>query len=516
MEQPIFKEYTTKKGEILLYVGAPNLEKLEELSLGLGDMWHSSFEQGYKNAFHDIVHQAAVFFWYVSDFDGLDECVSWRLNHQLFAIRKSVWADLGGFDLEYKNKQLQGLDFGYNALRNQGAVPLYVNGLFAETQKVSIVISAKDRYVFYSKNYRKLQSLFMIYRRGIFNLKEWKAYIYSFRNFKKKTLVPAIPTRVLKKIEGKPTVSYIIPTMLRQDFTLQLINDLANQSYLPSQIVVVDATPVDKRDESLYDASKFPFEVIFKWQSSKGSCRARNEAIALCTGEYIVFGDDDVRLPPNFIENHIKFLQTYQANACNGLDIRADHEQQTLDDLYQKLENFKGDRWQAGATNNFSNANSCVKREYVDILGGNDINFDGGYGEDGDFGISLAKIGATVLFNPFSTNLHLKPPLGGYRFWGTQAKITGKKRKQQPWELDTPVGKIVPRPSPTVMYQLYKHFTPEEREEYKSKYFFLYLFKHESILGLPGRLWHLPKRLKQFKASQFYAKKLIALGKRTS
>src|SRR5690606_35114460 len=117
----------------------------------------------------------------------------------------------------------------------------------------------------------------------------------------------------------------------------------------------------------------------------------------------------------------------------------ADHLKQDLKDLTQKLEKLGEKRWKAGATNNFSNANSCVKRELVQILEGNDVNYDGGYGEDGDFGISLTKIGVTVLFNPFSANLHLKPPIGGYRFWGSQAKIMGNKRKTQPWELDTPV-----------------------------------------------------------------------------
>jgi hypothetical protein len=31
---------------------------------------------------------------------------------------------------------------------------------------------------------------------------------------------------------------------------------------------------------------------------------------------------------------------------------------------------------------------------------GNDVNFDGGYGEDSDFGMSLSKIGVIVLANP--------------------------------------------------------------------------------------------------------------------
>jgi glycosyltransferase involved in cell wall biosynthesis len=293
--------------------------------------------------------------------------------------------------------------------------------------------------------------------------------------------------------------------MMRQDFTLNLLKDLENQTYKPSEVIVVDATPENARDESLYNASNYSFNVKFKWQTSKGSCRARNEAIDLCTGDYIIFGDDDIRLQPEFIENHIKLLQTYNAEACNGLDIRADHQQQTLKDLDIKLKAFDNERWKVGAAQSFSNANSCVSKRVVDLLIGNDINYDGGYGEDSDFGMAITKLGVTVLHNPFSANLHLKPPIGGYRFWGSQAKIRGKKRKQQPWELDTPVKYIVPKPSPTIMYQLHKHFTARQRKEYKIKYFVFY-FTKAKLIEWPIRLVKLPMRLMQFKKSVFYAK----------
>ena len=509
----ILKEYTTQKGEIILYNGTPKLDKLEELSNGFGDIWHSSFEQGYKNAFPDIVYQAIVFFWYINDFDHLDQCVSWRLNPNHFAVRKTVWERLGGFDSEYNNQTLSAFDFAYNALRNCGAIPLYVKNLFEVTEKEPISFSAKDRYVFYRKNFKLDHSLFMLYRKGLWKISEWNAYFYAKNNFKQRKPLPVIPPRELKNIEGNPTVSYIIPTMMRQDFTLNLLSDLSKQTYLPTQVIVVDATPENSRDECLYNPSDYPFEVIFKWQTTKGSCRARNEAIDLCSGDYIVFGDDDIRIPPDFIENHIRLLQTYNAGACNGLDVRADHQKQTLEDLKYKLDNFVGERWFVGASDSYSNANSCVKREFVNQLVGNDINYDGGYGEDSDFGISLTKIGVTVLFNPFSTNLHLKPPIGGYRFWGSQAKIMGKKRKTQPWELDTLVKQIRPVPSPTIMYQIHKQFSPQQLIEYKHKYFSMYLFKGNKW-ELPLKIIKLPHRLMQFNKSVFYGKKLIALGKR--
>jgi len=511
---PKFKEYISASGEVILYNGNPDFTKLEELVKGAGDIWHSSFEQGYKNAFHDIIYQTIVFFWYVNDFDHLDQCVSWRLNPNQFAIRKSVWEQLGGFDSSYQNKHLQAFDFAYNALRNSGAIPMYVKSLYALEDKEKIVISVKDRYVFYRRNFKIEHSFFMLYRKGFWKLSEWNALFYAKRCFTKKAQAPVVAPRKLGLVQGQPKVSYIIPTMLRQDFTLTLLEDLKNQTYRPSQVIVVDATPKQSRNEALYDPENYPFEVQFHWQDTKGSCRARNEAIDLCNGDYIVFGDDDIRIPPEFVENHIRLLQTYDAGACNGLDIRADNQQQDLYDLEKKLADYDHKRWRVGATQNFSNANSCVRTEYVRQLVGNDINYDGGYGEDGDFGISLTKIGVTVLYNPFSANLHLKPPVGGYRFWGNQSKIIGKKRKKQPWELDAPVKHIRPIPSPTIMYQIHKQFTHQQLIEYKHKYFSLYLFKG-NMLGLPLRILKLPYRILQFEKSIFYARKLMQLGKRT-
>lgn len=507
------KEYTTSTGEILLYSGSPDFKKLDFLSQGTGDIWHSSFEQGYKNAFQDLMHQSSVFFFYINDFDQLDQCVSWRINPHHFAIRRSAWEFLGGFDTDYDSLEMRALDMGHNALRYQGIIPLYVKGLFDNRNTQAKIISARDRYIFFRKNFKIDHSLFMMYRKGLWKISEWKAFLYAKKHYKMRMTKPIYPPRTLKEIDGKPKVSYIIPTMYRQDFTLQLLEDLAQQEYLPEQVVVVDATPENLRVESLYTAQTFPFKLEIIWQKSKGSCRARNEAISICNGDYIVFGDDDIRIPPDFIKNHLRLLQTYDAGACNGMDVMATNSSEDLTDLKKKLKVIDHKRWVVGCAQMFSNANSCVKREFVDKLIGNDINYDGGYGEDGDFGLSLLKIGVTVLNNPFSTNLHLKPTSGGYRFWGAQSRIMGKKRKIQPWELDNPVQWVRPVPSPTLMYQYYKHYTPAQVTEYRHKYFFLFLFTGSKI-SILYRILRFPYKQIQFNKSIFYAKKLLALGVR--
>ncbi len=508
-----FKTYTNSKGEELYYNGNPNLTKLEELSLGSGDLWHSSFHQGFKNAFPDIVYFAVVFFWYVKDFDDLEECVSWRINPNAFAIRKKVWEALKGFDEDFKNQNLAAIDFGYNLLKNHGGIPIFSSELYTNEPKVEIEFSAFDMQLFFRKNFKIDHAIYRNFRIGLWKIKEWIAFFKVIKKYSIRKNPIVLEPRKLNDIQGKPTVSYIIPTMMRQEFTLNLLEDLKNQTYLPTQVVIVDATPSEKRDETLYNPANYPFELVVKWQTTKGSCRARNEAIDLCKGDYIIFGDDDVRFFPDFIENHIRILQTYNAGACNGLDLMADDQQQNLTDLEIKINKLGNSRWKVGVANSFSNANSCVKREFVNHLQGNDINYDGGYGEDGDFGMALTKIGVAVLHNPFSVNLHLKPPQGGYRFWGNQAKILGKNRKQQPWELDVPVKRIRPVPSPTVMYQFYKHFGDKERKEYFYKYFIRQFLK-QGIKRLPLNFILLPYKILQFRKSQFYAKKLLALGKR--
>lgn len=510
----ILNEFTTSQGEIILFNGTPNLKMLEELAFGVGDIWHSSFEQGYKNVFPELVYQTATFFWFLKDFDYLDVCVSWRINPYYFAVRKSVWETLTGFDEDYTNIQMQALDFGYNALRISGAIPLYIKGLFIIDVKEKIAISANDRYTFFVKNFKIDHSVFMIYRKGFWKFKEWNAFFYAMKKYKKSASKPIVKPRDLKRIQGNPSISYIIPTMMRQNFTLNLLDDLSKQSYKPAQVIIVDATPECQRDESLYNSINYPFELVVKWQVSKGSCRARNEGIDLCTGDYVIFGDDDIRIPTDYVQNHISFLQTYGAGACNGLDIRADHQKQNLEDLKDKLDHYGRGRYLSGVAQIYNNANNCVKKEHVNALFGNDINYDGGYGEDIDYGFDLLKAGVIVLQNPYSTNLHLKPPVGGYRFWGSQAKITGKKREKQPWELDTPVKWIRPIPSPTLMYYYYKHFGKETVNEYRHKYFFLFLFKG-SLLSMPLRFLKMPYRQLQFNKSIFYAKKLLNLGKRT-
>jgi glycosyltransferase involved in cell wall biosynthesis len=506
------KKYVTSNDEVLLYNGKPNLTMLDDLAIGTGDVWHSSLDQGFTDCFQDLMYQTAIYWWFLNDIKNQNSSVCWRINSNAFVVRESVWNQLSGLDTQYESVLMSGLDFGYNLVRNESGIPLYIKDLFL-AEKNKIVISNLDRYTFFFKNFKPHHAFYMLMRKGFFKLpSEYKAYIKAKKNAIK--YVPkSIKAKELNDIKGNPTVSLVIPTMKRQSFTQVLLEDHRKQTYLIKEVIIVDATPEDERDDKFYRNKDFPFDVIVKWQTTKGSCRARNEAINLCSGDYIIFADDDVRIQPDFVENHIRLLQTYDAEACNGLDIMAENIHQDLSDLEKRLSQIDDKRWKVGVSSIFSNANSCVRRDVVREIIGNDINFDGGYGEDADFGLTILKRGYTLLHNPFSPNLHLKPPVGGYRWWGNEAKKKGKQRKAQPWELNNPVKSIVPKPSPTVTYGILKHFTPLQVREWRVKHFFLFLFKND-LKKLPIRLAILPYMQLKFSKSLEYAKALINLGVR--
>lgn len=497
--------YITDTGEILLYKGAPDLNMLDQLAKGSGDLWHSSYDQGFKNCFPEIVYQTATFWWFINDFENTNRCVNWRVNASCFVIREKVWRLLHGFDTRYKSEMMQGIDLGYTLLRELGGVPVYVKGLYALSAN-SANIEPKDRYEFYRKHFKTGHSIYMMLRQP---LSKWFSELYYFiksaTHQSATSNLATLPLKTLVTIEA-PKVSVVIPTMFRQEYTVQLLKDYAAQSILPIKVIVIDATPEEFRNVALYNLD-LPYEFQLIWQESTGSCRARNEALEYCKGDYIIFGDDDIRIPPDFVENHIRFLETYQADACNGRDIRAKHYTNDLTDLDAFLDRSPTSLQKAGVAHQFSNANSCVRMQWVKKLIGNDVNYDGGYGEDSDFGLRLLKEGAVVMYNPFSVNLHLKPPAGGYRFWG-QEKPTSK-----PWELNAPVGTLKPVPSPTILYYTLKHFTPSQHKEYKYKHFILNLINGKSYLVLK-RLLNVPKKLKQYRLSKWYAQRLIALGER--
>lgn len=521
-------------GEKVLICGTPDLQVLEEMITGSGDLWHSGLQRGCAGLLAELKYWSPVYWYYLNDIDPRVSSVSWRVEHEAFAVRSRVWETIGGLDTGYISEPTRALDLGFRLIQN-GGIPLHVPGLFAggarQADASRAHISKRDIYLFFARHFKRNYRLYMLLRETMVRhrpLRELRALRWAEDQVKR--VVPpttgVVPPRPLQPMPPKPPrVSAIVPTMRRQEFTANLLADYERQTLPLHQVFVVDATPEGERTPELYEkyTSVLPLQVV--WQQSLGACRARNEAIRLCTGDYILFADDDTRVPPDFVDKHVRLLETYHAEASNGLDVRADHHEQGLDDLARKLSGLEHRRQRVGVSENFNNANSCVRREWVNNCVGNDVNFDGGYGDDGDFGHCLIERGGVVLYNPYATNLHLKPPAGGFRWWGTQASLKGELRKRQPWELKRRVGRISPRPGPTIMYSFLKHYTEDQVREWLYVYLLRWWVSNEGVSNGSGkiqkgrriallltRVLGTPYKLLRIRVSYRFAKDLIERG----
>ncbi len=102
------------------------------------------------------------------------------------------------------------------------------------------------------------------------------------------------------------TVSIIIPTYNRKHLIGYTINNILQQTLVPSQIIVVDDHSTDGTLEWL--SKNYGDKLILLKNKSKGPGAARNTGLAVAIGEYIQFFDSDDLMTPNKIETQVNLL----------------------------------------------------------------------------------------------------------------------------------------------------------------------------------------------------------------
>lgn len=117
-----------------------------------------------------------------------------------------------------------------------------------------------------------------------------------------------------------PLLSVIIPTYGREKVLCDTLADVLQQDYPNVEVVVVDQTQEHKPETQQYldDLATRGTIHLFKvsWASLPG---ARNYAVRRSHGEYLLFLDDDVQLPPGFFAAHVRAFQEHpEAGAIAG------------------------------------------------------------------------------------------------------------------------------------------------------------------------------------------------------
>lgn len=228
------------------------------------------------------------------------------------------------------------------------------------------------------------------------------------------------------------TITVFIPTYCRYQYLRDVLSDLAAQTRLPDEVLVVDQTPQQERDESLYRefGQRLPLKVLYL-TAARGISVSRNLALTHITSDSMLFFDDDLRFESDLISQFERVASSGYEVVHGGVRFR-DHAlwkiRPALDDPVQQMIASPNIDQVAG-TIGIAGGNSLINRHLLIELGGFDCQFNNGICDDWDFGMRVFYNGARTIYHPGPAVRHLKAPVGGRRDYF----LTGWRRFLGSW-----------------------------------------------------------------------------------
>jgi succinoglycan biosynthesis protein ExoM len=116
------------------------------------------------------------------------------------------------------------------------------------------------------------------------------------------------------------SISICIATYRRPERLDALLSDVAAQKLLPVEVVVVDndaagsAGPVVERHRS----RRPPFQLHYEIQPERSIAITRNRTVALASGDWLAFIDDDERAPREWLERLMSAVERFRADGVLG------------------------------------------------------------------------------------------------------------------------------------------------------------------------------------------------------
>ena len=343
-----------------------------------------------------------------------------------------------GFQLEIDDKftseEAKNRDLAWRAFQCGFITPSENEGLDVwKKTKLPVV----DEYRFFRKNFHKAWVFYTVLVRilsfhnpivelGAF----WKTrhvkrenYFQNHFQYKEYELFES------ELIKQQPLVSVVIPTLNRYEYLKAVFKDLENQTYKNFEVIVVDQT--DAFQEDFYKGWKF--DLKFWFQEEKALWKARNEAMKSSKGEYILLYDDDSLVEPNWIEEHLKTLDFFNADLSSGVSISTVGA--------EVPEHYNYFRW----SDQLDTGNVLLKKDIFAKIGLFDRQFEKQRMGDGEFGLRCYLAGYKNISNYKAKRIHLKVSQGGLRQMGS-------------WDGWRPKKLFGPRPVPSVLYLSRKYF----------------------------------------------------------
>ncbi|MCD4782943.1 MAG: glycosyltransferase [Candidatus Eremiobacteraeota bacterium] len=200
-------------------------------------------------------------------------------------------------------------------------------------------------------------------------------------------------------------LSVIICTHNRADLLAGSIETLDKQEDVNSgdyEIIVVDDGSTDDTQDRIKNLNT-DVEVRYFYKNWGGRSEARNLGIENAGGDVILFVDDDILAPPNFLKSHLKEYESGENIVVRGPIVNVAE--------YEIIPDFKPKPYQfSGAF--FCTCNASTWRETLLRVGGFDTDFKEYGFEDNEIGWRLREAGCKVHFCMDAYIFHYKPDEG--------------------------------------------------------------------------------------------------------
>jgi GT2 family glycosyltransferase len=221
-------------------------------------------------------------------------------------------------------------------------------------------------------------------------------------------------------IPSTPTVSVVIASYRRRTHLLKALDQLVAQSCQPLEVFVVDASPVDEKLSNAQIAQYPPWLRYMRFTERGNASRQRNIALKLCTGDIVLFLDDDVEFGRLFLEQYVTAFRETGADGINGIVLIPGETPASAPKLLRTIPiQYPGaPNYQAYdgiiETHVICSASFAATRSSLLAVGGFDEQLHGSR-DDVDLGIRLIKKGFRVIHHNGPQLLHLMARGNGSR-----------------------------------------------------------------------------------------------------
>ncbi len=433
-------------------LGAPDPAAIEALIAGRGDVWHAGLKLGTQNQ-PGLMDFVAPNWMLNCDPPSDIEATSWRVAIAACLVRTSVLAQIGlpcgDFDSLAGTMLEWGLRCIYRGVLMRHTPSLVARAPLSEhnwAAENTPTIDDEVRFVAY--RYGRFWARWCCARGAMARyaaaadlLRGWQGLP---RNRPYDEPAPYRTERALGAPDlARARVTVLIPTLNRYRYLHVVLANLREQTVRPHEIIIIDQSPVDKRDATV--AEKFadlPLRLMF--QDEPGQCVSRNAGLAVSTGDYILFIDDDDELGPTLIEDHLRNLYKFDADVSAGVATEVGTAPLEPDKRFVR------------ASDVFPTNNVLIRREVLFRSGLFDLAFNRAPRADGELGMRVYQSGSFMVLDQGIAVMHHHAAEGGLRQHRARV-ITYRMSREQ----------LMKRSLPHIseIYLVSRHFTPRQQRE---------------------------------------------------